>query len=107
MDDGCVVPGAGAFEIAVHVALKKAIDEVKGRERLGLQAYSDALLVIPKVLAQNAGFDSQEVIVKLLSEAHDVGGPVGMDCSSGEVSSSSDSSGRFLSTTIFGIIPKS
>ena len=33
------------------------------------QAYADGLLVIPKVLGQNAGFDSQEVIVKLLEEA--------------------------------------
>ena len=55
LDDGCVVPGAGAFEVAVHVALKKAMEELKGRERLGMQAYADAMLVIPKVLAVNAG----------------------------------------------------
>jgi hypothetical protein len=33
-----------------------------------LQAYADGLLVIPKTLAVNAGYDSQEVIVKLLEE---------------------------------------
>jgi len=31
------------------------------------------------------GYDTQEVIVKLLSEANSQGGPVGLDCSSGEV----------------------
>jgi T-complex protein 1 subunit zeta len=36
------------------------------------------------ILIRFSGFDSQEVIVKLLSEAHDVGGPIGIDCSSGE-----------------------
>ena len=30
-----------------------------------LKAYADALLVIPKLLAQNSGFDPQETIVKL------------------------------------------
>jgi T-complex protein 1 subunit zeta len=49
------VPGAGAFEVAVHVALKKAMEELRGRERLGMQAYADGMLVIPKVLAVNAG----------------------------------------------------
>ncbi len=33
-----------------------------------MQAYADGLLVIPKTLAVNAGYDSQEVIVKLLEE---------------------------------------
>jgi T-complex protein 1 subunit zeta len=38
-----------------------------------------------KFLFLFSGFDSQEVIVKLLSEANDAVGPVGMDISSGEV----------------------
>ena len=37
----------------------RAADTVKGRARLGVQAFADALLVIPKVLAQNGGFDPQ------------------------------------------------
>jgi hypothetical protein len=34
-------------------------DTVKGRARLGVQAFADALLIIPKALAQNGGFDPQ------------------------------------------------
>merc|ERR1719308_663333 len=83
MEDGCVVPGAGAFEVAAHVALKKFADTVKGRAGLGIQAYAEGLLVIPKVLASNAGFDSQETLVKLLEEGS-VGSGVGLDCDSGE-----------------------
>ena len=30
-----------------------------------LQAFAEALMIIPKVLAQNSGFDPQESIVKL------------------------------------------
>ena len=55
LEDGCVVPGAGAYEVAVHLAIRKGLNELKGKARLGLQAYADAMLVIPKTLAQNAG----------------------------------------------------
>jgi hypothetical protein len=40
-------------------------DTVKGRTKLGVAAFADALLVIPKVLARNAGFDPQDVMVTL------------------------------------------
>jgi T-complex protein 1 subunit zeta len=83
LEDGCVVPGAGAYEVAAHAALKKFMETVKGRARLGIQAYADGLLVIPKVLAQNSGYDPQEVMVKLLEE-HAMSGMVGVDCNTGE-----------------------
>lgn len=47
---GSVVAGAGAFEVAVADALVKHKPKVKGRAQLGVQAFADALLVIPKVL---------------------------------------------------------
>merc|ERR1712013_682143 len=83
LEDGCVVPGAGAYEVACHTVLKKFLETVKGKARLGIQAYADGLMIIPKTLAANAGYDSQEVMVKLLEEARD-GASVGMDCDTGE-----------------------
>lgn len=83
MEDQCVVPGAGAYEVACHTVLKKYLETVKGKARLGIQAYADGMMIIPKTLAANAGYDSQEVMVKLLEEAQS-GGAVGMDCDSGE-----------------------
>uniref|UniRef100_A0A0R3S0N9 T-complex protein 1 subunit zeta n=1 Tax=Elaeophora elaphi TaxID=1147741 RepID=A0A0R3S0N9_9BILA len=84
--DQAVVPGAGAFEIGAHCMLKNEVDKVKGRAKLGVQAYADALLVIPKTLATNAGFDAQETIVKLIEERIACKGkmPVGLDITSGE-----------------------
>ncbi|KAK2176467.1 hypothetical protein NP493_662g01075 [Ridgeia piscesae] len=84
IEDGCVIPGAGAFEIAAHAALMKFKDSVKGRARLGVQAYADALLIIPKVLAQNSGLDAQDAIVKLQEEYVSAGQPVGLDIVTGE-----------------------
>ncbi|XP_062522455.1 T-complex protein 1 subunit zeta-like [Corticium candelabrum] len=84
ISDGFLLPGAGAFEVAVHAALTEFKTSVKGRARLGVQAYADALLVIPKVLAQNSGFDPQETLVKLQEEHKESGQPVGVDVSTGE-----------------------
>lgn len=46
---GCVVPGAGAVEVAIAEALGTYKHSIKGRARLGVQAFADALLIIPKV----------------------------------------------------------
>jgi len=93
LEDKCVVPGAGSYEVAVNMAIKKGLEKFKGKARLGMQAYADGMLVIPKVLSQNAGYDSQDTIVTLLQEAEESGGkvPVGVDCSSGEAMNPADS----------------
>uniref|UniRef100_A0AAY4BS34 T-complex protein 1 subunit zeta n=1 Tax=Denticeps clupeoides TaxID=299321 RepID=A0AAY4BS34_9TELE len=83
IEDGSVVPGAGAFEVAVHDALVKHKPKVKGRAQLGVQAFADALLVIPKVLAQNSGYDPQETLVKLQTEYQESGQQIGVDLNSG------------------------
>ncbi|KAK9412382.1 T-complex protein 1 subunit zeta [Crotalus adamanteus] len=84
IEDGCVVPGAGALEVAIADALVKHKPNVKGRSQLGVQAFADALLIIPKVLAQNAGYDPQETLVKVQAEYAESGQLVGMDLNSGE-----------------------
>ncbi|KAL3111391.1 hypothetical protein niasHT_019621 [Heterodera trifolii] len=84
LKDGAVLPGAGAFEIAGYCALKKLADNVKGRAKLGVLAFAEALLVIPKTLAVNAGFDAQEAIVKLVETFSAAGELVGLDLESGE-----------------------
>jgi len=84
IEDGSVVPGAGAFEVAAHSALTALKETVSTRARLGVQAYADALLVIPKALASNSGYDPQEATVKLQAEYGKSRIPVGIDLSTGE-----------------------
>jgi len=81
-----VVPGAGAFEVAASAAIMKYRETVKGRARLGVQAFAEALLVIPKTLAVNSGFDAQESMVKLLEEHSNTGEAVGLDLETGILS---------------------
>ncbi|KFV69480.1 T-complex protein 1 subunit zeta, partial [Dryobates pubescens] len=84
IEDGCVVPGAGALEVAVANALVKHKPNVKGRTQLGVQAFADALLIIPKVLAQNSGYDPQETLVKVQTEHAESGQLIGVDLNTGE-----------------------
>jgi len=85
IEDGSVVPGAGAFEIAAHSALMALKETVGTRARLGVQAYADALLIIPKALSSNSGYDPQESVVKLQALfGKDKMTPVGIDLSTGE-----------------------
>ncbi|TEA36598.1 hypothetical protein DBR06_SOUSAS38110019, partial [Sousa chinensis] len=80
----CVVPGAGAVEVAIAEALVTYKHSIKGRARLGVQAFADALLIIPKVLAQNSGYDLQETLVKVQVEHSESKQPVGIDLNTGE-----------------------
>ncbi|GAA5864889.1 hypothetical protein JCM3774_004262 [Rhodotorula dairenensis] len=85
LEDGALIPGAGAFEVAAHQYLvdetKKSV--AKGRAKLGVQAFADALLTIPKTLAVNAGLDVQDAMVALQDEAAE-GHVVGLDLATGE-----------------------
>lgn len=60
--DGSVVPGAGAFQVAcaAHLTGEAMRKQVKGKARTGVQAFADALLIIPKTLASNGGYDIQD-----------------------------------------------
>lgn len=87
IEDRAVVPGAGAFEVACSRHLSgKVKTEAKGRFKLGIQTFADALLVVPKTLASNAGLDVQEVLSNLMDELEqsDPMTAVGVDLSTGE-----------------------
>ncbi|KAG5399308.1 hypothetical protein IGI04_021122 [Brassica rapa subsp. trilocularis] len=84
LEDECVVLGAGAFEVAARQHLINEVKKtVKGRAQLGVEAFANALLVVPKTLAENAGLDTQDVIISLTSE-HDKGNVVGVSLVDGE-----------------------
>lgn len=82
--DGSILAGAGAFEAACYHHLMKVASKLKGRDKLGVQAYAEALLVIPKTLAQNSGLDPQESKITLLEESKE-GTKVGIDLKTGGV----------------------
>ncbi|MDG6220485.1 MAG: thermosome subunit beta [Candidatus Thermoplasmatota archaeon] len=70
IEDGAALPGGGATEIEISLRLKAFAASVGGREQLAIEAFAEALEVIPRALAENAGLDALDVIIDLKS-AHD------------------------------------
>jgi T-complex protein 1 subunit zeta len=85
LEDQAVVPGAGAFEIATFLHLTQTIlPNTKGKTKLGIQAFADSLLIIPKTLAENSGLDVQTTLLTLQEERQSSGMLVGLDVKTGE-----------------------
>lgn len=84
IEEKALVAGAGAFEIAAYRQLMNFKETVAGKKKLGVQAFAESLLIIPKTLAENSGFDQQETILKLVEEYDKRKVPVGLDVTTGE-----------------------
>lgn len=84
IDDKGYLPGAGAFEVAAsqHL-LTKIRPTVKGRAKLGVAAFAEALLTVPKTLAETGGFDAQDTVIAVQDE-HEKGNVTGVDVHTGE-----------------------
>ncbi len=86
VEDGKYVYGGGAPEMALAIRLRDYADTVGGREALAVKAFADALEIIPKTLAENAGMDSVDVLVELRAKhARPEGKYYGVDVYGGKV----------------------
>jgi thermosome len=86
IEDKRVVAGAGAAEIEVGLRLADYASTVGGREQLAINAFAKAMEIIPWSLAENAGIDSIDAIIKL-KNAHEKkkdGKNYGLDLDTGE-----------------------
>ncbi|KAA8498648.1 T-complex protein 1 subunit zeta 2 [Porphyridium purpureum] len=85
IEDNCVLPGGGCFEVAASRHLRALADggNIPGKTKLGIYAFADALLIIPKTLAENAGHDAQDCVMRLQDEQA-AGKMVGLDVNTGE-----------------------
>ncbi|MGZ7160680.1 MAG: thermosome subunit alpha [Methanobacterium sp.] len=84
VEDKKVVAGGGAPEIAISKGLKEFADSISGREQLAIVAFAQALEVVPKTLAENAGLDSIDALVDLRA-AHEKSMYMGLDVFKGDV----------------------
>ncbi|GGL48742.1 thermosome subunit beta [Halocalculus aciditolerans] len=79
VSDGRVLPGGGAVEVEVADRLRSHADSVSGREQLAVEAFADALELVPRVLAENAGLDPIDILVDLRSEHESGNETVGLN----------------------------
>lgn len=82
---GKIVAGGGASEISVAVELRKYAQTVGGREQLAIEAFAKAMEIIPRALAENAGLDPIDFLVKLKSMHEQGNSRYGLDLFAGEV----------------------
>ncbi|MBC7089402.1 MAG: thermosome subunit alpha [Methanobacteriales archaeon] len=84
VEDGKVVAGGGAPEVEIAKRLKDYSESISGREQLAVAAFAEALEVVPKTLAENAGLDSIDTLVDLRA-AHEESPYMGLNVFEGEV----------------------
>ena len=82
---GKIVAGGGASEIETAKALRKYADSFKGREQLAINAFADAMEVIPRALAENAGLDPIDKLANLRSQHDKKNVSAGLDVFTGDV----------------------
>lgn len=70
LEDGKAVTGGGSSEIELSLRLANYAASVGGREQLAIEAFAEAMEAIPWALAENAGLDAIDVVIKLKS-AHE------------------------------------
>jgi len=84
VEDKMLVPGGGAPEVELALRLRAYASTVGGREQLAIEAFADAMEIIPKTLAENAGLDQIDSLVALRS-AHEKGmKSAGLDMDTGK-----------------------
>jgi thermosome len=67
-EDGSYLPGGGAIESELSMKLRNFANSVGGREQLAIEAFAKALEIIPRTLAENAGMDPINTLIKLKAE---------------------------------------
>ena len=72
MEDKKMVAGGGAPEIQLSLRLREYAASVGGRAQLAIEAFANAMEIIPRTLAENAGLDPIDMLVALRAE-HDRG----------------------------------
>jgi chaperonin GroEL (HSP60 family) len=70
IENARIVAGGGAVEIEIAKELRKYATKVGGREQLAVEAFADAVEVIPRTLAENAGLEPIDILVEL-RQVHD------------------------------------
>ncbi|MEM1689869.1 MAG: thermosome subunit beta [Candidatus Hadarchaeales archaeon] len=86
IEDGKIVGGGGAPEVEVAKELRKFADTVGGREAIAINAFADSLEIVPKTLAENAGMDPIDILVKLRAAHEKPNGEVmGLNVFTGEI----------------------
>jgi T-complex protein 1 subunit beta len=80
-----VIYGGGNAEIRMSLAVEELAKGTKGKQALAIQSYAQALKQLPTIIADNAGYDSAELVQNLRSEIFNKNMTAGMNMFKGVV----------------------
>ncbi len=72
IEDGKMTAGGGSAATEISLGLRNYASSVGGREQMAVESFADAIDIIPKALATNAGIDAIDMLIEL-KKAHKEG----------------------------------
>ena len=72
IEDGRIVTGGGSAASEIALRLREYASSVGGREQIAIDAFAEAMEVVPRTLAENAGLDPIDTLIDL-RKAHKKG----------------------------------
>jgi thermosome len=85
LEDGKMTVGGGAAATAIAMALRDYAPTVGGREQMAIEAFANAIEVIPKTLSENAGLDPIDMMLEVRREHKKGHKNAGVDVLNGKV----------------------
>ena len=68
LEDGKIITGGGSAATTIAMGLRDYASSVGGREQMAIEAFANAMEIIPNTLSQNAGLDPIDIMLNLRSE---------------------------------------
>ncbi len=85
IEDETLVAGGGSPEVELALRLREYSGTLKGREQLAVGKFAEALEVIPRTLAENAGLDPIDMLVEMRSQHEKGNKTAGLNVFTGKV----------------------
>ncbi|KAJ8508426.1 hypothetical protein ONZ45_g9295 [Pleurotus djamor] len=82
-----IVLGGGCSEMLMSCAVEEEARTIKGKRAIAVEAFGRALRQIPTILADNAGYDSSDLVARLRAAHYEGQSDAGLDMNQGSIGS--------------------
>lgn len=82
-----IVLGGGCSEMLMSVAVEESAKKVSGKKAIAAEAFARALRQIPIILADNAGYDSSDLVARLRAAHYEGQTDAGLNMTQGSIGS--------------------
>lgn len=68
IEDKMIIYGGGNSELRMAIAVEELAKNEKGKEALAIEAFAEALKQLPIIIADNGGYDANELVQNIMYE---------------------------------------